>query len=720
MITYFEISFSAKMRACICMTAWCSLARRAYVFGDGTITVGKLQSLMKHARYHGKYRMERPRPRIYEKEVISTTDVQLKMNAAFANGEMGELGTKFDTYLDELLSNCTIADVTNFVRISGKRSNNDLSLHMMRRLPDIAGKLKSLESSEWMFMDVSFIIYGLQLCCESDDGYLSILSTMSRILTRIVKRRDVINSQNLSMIIYGLKKSKYDQRESKEMLSCLHRVVERCMQPLTAQAVGNILYGMRGMSSDDEDVQSLIRALTPQIKLCKGHLGAQEVGNALFGLQGMKSTDISVKALLKALSPLVERCKEPLDSQAVGNALYGFQKMRSESIAVQSLLEALTPHLNNCDDLLKASSVSDALYGLQCMTSEKVAVQSLLQALSLQVQRCREPLNSTHVSNALYGLQGMSSDFAEVRSLLRALSHLLKRCGGSLDARGVVFGLYGLQCMNGSCEEVRLLLQALLPRVKDIKGMHGDDNKVLLPPRELSPEGLRVWEPLTAQHVSLGLYGLLGLLDSPEGRHLGLYMIRIFIKFGELDSGITALSGVAASEYVVIMLPILKDHMTDREVEGCEKIICDIKRLCRGPNHVGNSHIVNGKRMKKSENRWLRVNDDLHSVVMETFENSNLRISHNKPLFDLFQCNILIRIPRATGAMTENGLGQNLMINLEIQKSSPDTKYEMLRDQYFRSKGIVVERIPLRNVAMMSKQDKVEWVLHVTAKALLM
>ena len=713
------MSFSAKMRACTCMTAWCSLARGVYVFGDGTITVIKLQSLLKHARYYGKYRMERPRPRIYEKEVISTTDVQLKMNAAFANGAVGELEKKFDTFLDELLSNCTIADITNFVRISGKRSSNDLTLHMMRRLPDIAGKLKSLESSKWIFMDVSFIIYGLQSCCESDDGYLSILSTMSRILTRIVNRRDVIRSQNLSMIIYGLRKSKYDHRESKEMLSCLHRVVERCMEPLTAQAVGNILYGLQGMSSDDEDVKSLIRALTPQIVLCKGPLGAQEVGNALFGLQGMKSTDNSVQSLLMALSPLVERCKEPLDSQAVGNALYGFQNMRSGSAAVQSLLEALTPHVNNCEELLKASSVSDALYGLQGMNSECVAVQSLLQALSLQIQRCREPLNSNHVSNSLYGLQRMSSDFAEVRSLLRALSHLLERCRASLDARGVVFGLYGLQRMDGSCGEVRLLLRALLRRVKDIEGMHGDDDKVLLPPRALSPEGLRVWEPLTAQHVSLGLFGLLGLIDSPEGRHLGLYMIRMFIKVGELGSGITALSGVAASEYVVVMLPFLKDHMNGQEVEGCEKTMCDIKRLRRGSNHVDNTYISNVKSIKEREKRWLRVKDDLHSAVVKTFENSGLRISHNEPLFDLFQCAILIRIPRATGAMTKNGLGQSLMINLEVQQRRHDLKYQMLRDAYFRLNGIVVERIPLSKAGIMSRQEKVEWVLHVTAKALL-
>ena len=311
----------------------------------------------------------------------------------------------------------------------------------------------------------------------------------------------------------------------------------------------------------------------------------------------------------------------------------------------------------------------------------------------------------------------MSSDFAEVRSLLRALSHLLERCRASLDARGVVFGLYGLQCMDGSCEEVRLLLRALLPRVKDIEGMHGDDNKVLLPPRALSPDGLRVWEPLTAQHVSVGLYGLLGLLDSPEGRQLGLYMIRMFIKVGELGSGITALSGVAASEYVVVMLPFLKDRMTGREVEGCEKTICDIKRLCRGSNHVD---IINVKGMREREKKWLRVKDDLHSAVVKTFENSNLRISQNEPLFDLFQCAILIRVPRATGAMTKNGLGQSLTINLEVQKSRHDLKYQMLRDKYFRLNGIVVERIPYSKANMMSRQEKVEWVLHETAKALLM
>ena len=60
--------------------------------------------------------------------------------------------------------------------------------------------------------------------------------------------------------------------------------VQRCSEPLDAQAVGNALYGLQGMSSDNEDVRLLVRALSGQVQRCSEPLNAQAVSNALYGL----------------------------------------------------------------------------------------------------------------------------------------------------------------------------------------------------------------------------------------------------------------------------------------------------------------------------------------------------------------------------------------------------------------------------------------------------
>ena len=175
----------------------------------------------------------------------------------FGNTSGGALGAKFDAFVDDFLPKCSKFYTANFVRIVGKKSRNNTASHMIRRLPDITRKLDSMVSSAWNYKDIAYIMYGLQSCKESDDGYLTIMSTMSKIATRTALRDEAILGQGLSMILYGLKGNKFEQKESKEMLSCLHRIAIKCQEPLSAQAVGNALYGMQGMSSDDAEVRLL-------------------------------------------------------------------------------------------------------------------------------------------------------------------------------------------------------------------------------------------------------------------------------------------------------------------------------------------------------------------------------------------------------------------------------------------------------------------------------
>ena len=116
----------------------------------------------------------------------------------------------------------------------------------MRRLPDIACKLESLASSAWKFKEISFILHGTQSCKESNDDYLRIMMTMSKIATKTLLRGEAISSQNLAMILYGLRSNKFEGKGSKEMLSCLPRIVEECKEPFDAQAVGNAFVRLAG------------------------------------------------------------------------------------------------------------------------------------------------------------------------------------------------------------------------------------------------------------------------------------------------------------------------------------------------------------------------------------------------------------------------------------------------------------------------------------------
>ena len=468
-------------------------------------------------------------------------NIQAVMDAAFGNTAGAALGAKFDVFVDNFLPKCSKFDIASFIRIAGKKSRNNTSSHMIRRLPDIARKLDSMASSTWKYKDIAFIMYGLQSCKESDDGYLTIMSTMSKIVTRTAERDEAILSQSLAMILYGLRSNKFKQKESREMLSCLHRIAIKCQEPFGAQAVGNALYGLQGMSSDNAEVRSVVRAL------------------------------------------------------------------------------------------------------------------------SGQVERCREPLGAQAVANALYGLQGMSSDNAEVRSLLRALSGQVERCR----------------------------------------------------------------EPLSAQAVGNALYGLAGVLGVDEGRDLGLHLMRTFL--GLHRNGVLVSSDfVYLGQSVVMVLPLLKDHLTEEEVKECELIISDIEIKSHAPDEDGDSLLKDSFQSRSEQH--------MHSATVKAFAGSKLRVSHNEHLFGLFECDIVVRVPRVVDTSIEEGgrgdgrdpVGereeQSLVINIEVDgvhhRREKKKRFCKMRDEYLVSRGVVIERMEVSTLRAMSEQEVEEWVLDITAKAM--
>ena len=396
-------------------------------------------------------------PRISPSNYIKSVQVRRQLDALFADPNVSTI--KFESFINERLHMCNNADIASLMRLSGKRLKSGTLLTLKSHLPLIAHRLKELTTSRWMFMHMSFIIYGLQSLYESDSGYLDILCTMSKVAEDLTRRgRMEVTPQNISMLFYGLQNNRCHEYESRCMISNLAELIGTCEFNLDAQAFGNTLCGLQGMSSDRLEVAALISALTPTIQRCKDPLDAQAVGNALYGLQGMSSGSKEVRALLSALLPKVQKCAEKLRSQHIGNALYGLQRMSSDSQEVRALLFALVPKIQSCKENLSAQNIGNALYGLQGMSSENDEVAALLSALVAKVQSCDENLNAQAVGNALYGLQRMNSECSEVTALLSALVPRICSCKEALNAQAVGNAIYGLQGLK-SVSSTHLLLE---------------------------------------------------------------------------------------------------------------------------------------------------------------------------------------------------------------------------------------------------------------------
>ena len=78
------------------------------------------------------------------------------------------------------------------------------------------------------------------------------------------------------------------------------------------------------------------------------------------------------------------------------------------------------------------------------------------------------------------------------------------------------------------------------------------------------------------------LYGLQGMYSTVDGQALGSYLLQRFIKLHDVAGAVDYNPEyVSCGRSVVMTLHFLRDHLTEIEVKGCERIITDIEKKTR-------------------------------------------------------------------------------------------------------------------------------------------
>jgi hypothetical protein len=357
---------------------------------------------------------------------VLPTSMKDARNELFSKGVINT--EEFDQFVGKWIPRSNVAGYAAFMMYSGKKSNNNGS-NMARNLPALAVHLQTLTESKWTGPHIAFVIFGLQNFDEKVEGYLSIVSSMNRVIKRAIRCNVPFEFQDSAMALLGLQKNQLNNSESLEMLLNIASMIKVSNDVPLARTSANALYGLKAMNSASCQVQLLLSRLAESVQSCIEPFNSQNVGNALYGLQRMSCDDREVLSLLTALVPKVQDCTESLNSQEIGNALYGLQGMRSNSREVRQLIAALVPKVQKCEGRFTAQTVGNALYGLQGMSSDDHEVGLLLTALVPKVQDCTESLNSQEIGNALYGLQGMRRS----ESLLRILCVIQREASSNID-----------------------------------------------------------------------------------------------------------------------------------------------------------------------------------------------------------------------------------------------------------------------------------------------
>jgi hypothetical protein len=283
----------------------------------------------------------------------------------------------------------------------------------------------------------------------------------------------------------------------------------------------------------------------------------------------------------------------------------------------------------------------------------------------------------------------MNSEYLEVRDILSALVPKVKSCSEALDAQAVGNTLYGLQGMNSEYLEVREILSALVPKVKSCS------------------------EALGAQAVGNALYGLQGVKDDNESFNV---LEALFHQLSDLADrtvrfqSLSIVDLVSLSQNVVMTLPILQEALKDDYNKWYKIKHILINELARRKSS-DNTFLQPGNSRSSAEKQVL-------NIVRKIFENSSISVSSNEYLFNLFESDIILRIPMVNGPSPSH----SVIINIEVDGShhlrERKKRFCMLRDKYLESQGVIIERIDVPFLQKMKKNDSLrDWLLKTVANA---
>jgi hypothetical protein len=316
-------------------------------------------------------------------------------------------------------------------------------------------------------------------------------------------------------------------------------------------------------------------------------------------------------------------------------------------------------------------------------------VLDILSALVPKVKSCSEALSAQAVGNALYGLQGMNSEYSEVLDILSALIPKVKSCSEALTAQAVGNALYGLQGMNSEHSEVRELLSALVPKVKSCS------------------------EALDAQAVGNALYGLQGVKLEKESLNVFEILYQQLSNLANRTVNFQSLliaDLVFLSQNMAMTLPILQEALKD-DYNKWDKIKLLLVDESTRRISTDSSFLQPGNFQSSAEKQ-------VFNIARKTFGNSSILVSSDEYLFNLFQSDIILKIPMINGPSPSH----SVIINIEVDGShhlrERKKRFCMLRDKYLKSQGVVIERIDVPFLQKMIKDDTLrDWLLKTVANA---
>jgi hypothetical protein len=243
--------------------------------------------------------------------------------------------------------------------------------------------------------------------------------------------------------------------------------------------------------------------------------------------------------------------------------------------------------------------------------------------------------------------------------------------------------------MNSEYSELRELLSALVPKVKSCS------------------------EAFNAQAVGNALYGLQGVKLEKESLNVFEILYQQLSNLANRTVNFQSLliaDLVFLSQNMAMTLPILQEALKD-DYNKWDKIKLLLVDESTRRISTDSSFLQPGNFQSSAEKQ-------VFNIARKTFGNSSILVSSDEYLFNLFQSDIILKIPMINGPSPSH----SVIINIEVDGShhlrERKKRFCMLRDKYLKSQGVVIERIDVPFLQKMIKDDTLrDWLLKTVANA---
>jgi hypothetical protein len=279
--------------------------------------------------------------------------------------------------------------------------------------------------------------------------------------------------------------------------------------------------------------------------------------------------------------------------------------------------------------------------------------------------------------------------------MLSALVLKVESCKEALDSQAVSNALYGMQGMSNYSAEVRAMLLALAPKVDSCREALNTQN---------------------TQEVVNALCDKQGMGEEDSYIALLIYLYEKAASIAgnaSLCETLTCEDLFSFGQHLALTLSKLQVVLQDdcKKWENINSIITD-ERLARENN--SDPYFTSAAFQSDAEER-------VYNIIKIAFNNSDKSISSNEYLFNLFESDIVLKIPIVHNSSSSQLREGDLIVNIEVDgihhKQEKKKRFCTLRDRYLEAQGVVVERIDTSALGRMKDKEVKDWIQERVAEA---